>query len=87
MNPLRKAYYVARYLGPGFVSTRLRLLFDKKTQRTRRLFASRSWESIDRELLVGEVHKGDDDYAQFKRQQAIPFFFPLGRPPQIPAWP
>lgn len=84
MNSLKKAYLVGRNLGPAFVATRLGLLLDKKLGKTRRRFASRSWDEIDR--CLGQVPTSGNEYFHWKRQQGTAFFFPLGRPPLITHW-
>jgi hypothetical protein len=84
MKGFRKAYYVCRYLGPRFVTVRVKLLLDKRLGRTRRVFAPRDWADIDlHEIAALGTPSDAEGYAAFKRRQAVPFLFPLGRPPEI----
>ena len=78
MNKFRTAYYVIRFLGPGFVASRLRIKLRAKLPGIHRKFHPRAWSDIDREL---HDDRSDAEYAEFKTRQAIPFFFPLGEPP------
>lgn len=87
MNKARLAYYVVRYLGPGWVWQRARIAMEQRRGTQRRVFAPRPWEAI----ALAEVCKPGtpvdaDGYAAFKREQSTPFLFPLGAPPQLPAY-
>jgi hypothetical protein len=85
MNPLAKAYYVLRYLGPGFAFRRLRLTLRSQFGVTRRTFASRPWESIQlADILRPEIPAAIDEYVAHKKRTAPSFIFPLGCPPAMP---
>jgi len=87
MNPARKLYYIVRYLGPGFLTQRARMAVEKKLGHARKRFAPRPWESIKlEEICAAGTPKSPDGYAAFKARQNIPFLFPLGAPPTIPAF-
>lgn len=85
MSSVRKAWHVLRLLGPRFVTLRAGLFWNRLTGRTRRVFAARPWEALDlRELTTPGTPTACEEYAGFKRQQSLPFFFPLGVPPLVP---
>ncbi len=85
MGPLKKAYYVLRYLGPEFVWRRGKIYLSQKLGRPRRVFAPREWQQIRlAEITRDGTPTEAEAYAACKRTQAPAFLFPLGRPPQIP---
>lgn len=82
MNRLATSWQILRHLGPSFIGRRLRIAIDRRTGRTARLYPARRWESVELEQLVRPGTPVEPAaYAEFKRQQAIPFFFPAGSPP------
>lgn len=86
MNPLNKAYLLAKYLGPGWMATRVRLALQHKLGATRRLYKTRPWDQIGlAEILKAGTPTDPEAYVSFKRSQAIPFLYPLGSPPDLPA--
>ncbi len=86
MNPLARAYYILRYLGPRVVGLRAGTFLRQKLGITRRLYAPRAWNSIAlTEITRPGTPATAEAYARFKCDQAIPFLFPLGLPPAIPA--
>lgn len=86
LRRLKFAYYILRYLGPRVVWLRGQVYLDKALGRTRRRFRPRAWEELDlARLCVGATPTEPDAYARFKREQALPFFFPLGEVPALPA--
>lgn len=86
MNFLAKAYYVARYLGPGFVARRLLLDIKKRLGITRRLFGPRPWNTIAlSEILSDGVPHDADAYAAYKMSHLPPFLFAFGSPPSLPS--
>ena len=85
VNPAKKAYYILRYLGPRFVSLRMRILLTRRLGFERRKWRSAPWESIDLErVALAGTPTAPGEYAEFKRRQSPPFLFPLGQPPAIP---
>src|SRR5712691_5511397 len=85
MNPLRKAYYIFRYLGPRFIWRRGGIYLQKRLGTQRRTYAPLPWEQIDfANITLPGTPSTTDAYAAFKRQQLLPFLFPLGEPPSIP---
>lgn len=84
LNTLRTGYYTLRYLGPGFIVLRLKILFESKTGLTQKRFEKRPWSSID----LSEIVKPDTPtelraYAEYKRSEDRRFFFLLGSPPDL----
>jgi len=47
MSPLRKAYYILRYLGPRILWLRVRVYLDKYLGLTQKRFAPQPWNEID----------------------------------------
>lgn len=87
MHPLKKAYYVARYLGPTFVWQRVSIAIEKRLGVARRTYASRPWGTIRlEEICAPGTPTSPAQYAAFKREQRPPFVFPLGEPPVLPEW-
>jgi len=87
MNPVRKSYYLLRYLGPRVVGLRASVYLNNALGITRRAFAQRPWASIRlREILTDGVPAENIAYARFKREQAPKFLFPLGQPPRVPEY-
>ncbi|MFH1746083.1 MAG: alginate lyase family protein [Planctomycetota bacterium] len=85
MNPLTKAYYILRYLGPRLVWLRAGVYLAKASGRTRRIFGKRPWEQIDlADILRPEIPAGVEEYAEFKHANPPTFLFPLGQPPIVP---
>ncbi len=85
MNPLTKAVYILRYLGPRIVGLRAGVYWDRLTGHSRKIFTPRPWESIALSDIVRPRTPGDSvEYAAFKRESPPPFLFPLGAPPAIP---
>src|SRR5690606_8268731 len=85
LNPLLKAYYLIRYLGPRVITLRAGVYLDQWRGVTAKLYAPRPWETIQlADLVTPGVPTDIDGYARFKREQNRPFLFPLGRPPEIP---
>lgn len=85
MNALRKAYYILRYLGPGFALTRVRLAIAARRGTLPKVYATRPWETLTLESLTqAGTPTSPPEYAAFKRQQGVPFVFPLGQPPRVP---
>lgn len=85
MNPLTRAYYILRYLGPRVVALRVNIYLRQKLGITRRKFAPRAWESISlSDVTRSGTPTNAEGFALFKRAQSIPFLFPLGLPPVIP---
>jgi len=86
VNALKKGYYILRYLGPRIVWLRAGVYLSKGTGRARRAFRARPWERIDLARITRPGTPADPrSYASFKREQAVPFLFPLGQPPPVPA--
>lgn len=83
MNPLRKAYYILRYLGPGFAWTRARIAVEKRLGHAKRVYAPRAWDSIELPEIAPQAPRDWSAYAAWKRDNAPPFLFPLGQPPMI----
>ncbi len=82
MTRVRRLYHVLRLLGPRFVVRRARLVADHALGITRRRFAARPWESIAlRDIVRPGVPVAVGEYAKFKSENAPPFLFPLGEPP------
>ncbi len=85
MNPATRAYYILRYLGPRFAIRRAKLGLQKALGVTRRKFHTRTWESISlQDVVRSGTPISAEAFASFKREQSIPFLFPLGSPPVIP---
>ena len=85
MRPIRLAFNILRYLGPRIVLLRAGIYARKYTGMTRRLFRSRDWDGIHlEEIFSPGVPTGTVDYANYKRENAPPFLFPLGNPPHVP---
>ena len=88
MKPWQKAAAILRYMGPGFVLQRVGIAVRKRLGVDARTYRPRPWDTI---RLADVVSPGTPvepaEYAEFKRRQAPPFLFPLGRPPAIPNWP
>lgn len=83
MNKLRKAWWVVRHLGLRIVWLRLGVYLGKFTGRTRKVFASRSWESLTLERLCRADTPTDvASYAAYRVECGRSFLFPLGRPPE-----
>lgn len=84
MSPLRKAYFILRYLGPGFAWTRARIALEKRLGGARRTYAARPWDSIQLHEIASPPAPSDwDRYAAWKRENAPKFLFPLGKPPMV----
>ncbi|MCA9243396.1 MAG: alginate lyase family protein [Phycisphaerales bacterium] len=84
MSPVRRAALILRYLGPGFVTRRLRIALEKRLGHAKRVYRHRPWDSIHFSEICGESTPSDiDAYAEFKRAQAAPFVFPFGEPPKF----
>ena len=82
MTRVRRLYHILRLLGPGFVARRARLAADHALGITRRRFTARPWESIELgDIVRAGVPTAVDEYARFKSENAPPFLFPLGEPP------
>lgn len=82
MHPLKKACYIARYLGPTFVWQRVGIAIEKRLGVARRTYAPRPWESIRLEDICATGTPADPlQYLAFKRKQKPPFVFPIGEPP------
>ena len=85
MNALQKAYYILRYMGPGVVKLRARIYLDRYLGRTRRRFAARPWSTIRlADIVKPGTPTGEDEYGVYKREQGVPFLFPLAEPPSLP---
>jgi len=85
VNPLLKAYYALRYLGPGVVRRRAALALRSQLGLTRRVFRPRPWASIQLDdILRPETPRPIADYVAYKKEKPAPFLFPLGQPPTIP---
>ena len=85
MSPLSLAINILRYFGPRIVWLRAGVYLRNSLGVTRRIFASRSWDDIAISEIVQSGTPADPEgYAQYKRVNAPPFIFPLGRPPRIP---
>ena len=85
VNSLKKGYYILRCLGPRIVWLRAGVLLRKRLGWAKGNTPSRSWDDISWDEITGDsVPAGAADYAQWKREHAPPFLFPLGQPPQIP---
>lgn len=86
MHPLRKSWLILRYMGPRLVALRAAVFLRRRLKLDERTYAPRPWASLALdELLKPEVPRQRDSYAAWKRDQRIPFLFPLGRPPQVPS--
>ncbi|RMF73418.1 MAG: hypothetical protein D6744_15635 [Planctomycetota bacterium] len=84
MTPWKKAGAILRYMGPGFVLRRMRLALRSRLGGDARVYRPRPWDSIALEDILAPGAPADAPaYAEFKRRQAPPFLFPLGRPPTI----
>ncbi len=84
MNPVRKALYILRYLGPRFVLTRVGMALRQRLGTNRRTYAPRPWDSIDPfERMSDAAPRDAQAYAAFKRRQPGLFLFAPGQPP---AW-
>lgn len=87
MNPLTKACYILRYLGPRLVCLRAGVYTRRWLGLTRRRFAPRPWDQIALDGITQHDTPTDpEDYARFKRESPPPFLFPLGEPPQVPQY-
>ena len=85
MSPLKKGYYLLRYLGPRVIWLRAGMYLGKALGRSRRTFYSRPWNSIGlAEIVRPEVPADPESYADFKRAHPPAFLFPLGQPPRMP---
>ena len=85
MNPLTKACYILRYLGPRLVSLRAGVVLRRRLGLTRRRFTPQPWDQIALGRITLDGTPTDpQSYARFKRESPPPFLFPLGKPPQVP---
>lgn len=85
MTRLRKAWWVLRYLGPRVVWLRLGVYGSKLTGHTRRVYASRPWDTLTLEKLSRPGTPSDPEtYAAYRNESSPRFLFPLGEPPQMP---
>lgn len=82
MNALSKYAFVLRKLGPGFAARRLRMKIDHALGLTRKKFRPREWNDLSIRTLTGGTAPTDPAaYANWKTENAAPFFFPPGAPP------
>ena len=85
VSPLKKGYYLIRYIGPRVIWLRAGVYLNKAIGRSRRTFRSRPWNSIDlAEIVKPQVSTEPEKYAEYKRTHPPAFLFPLGQPPAIP---
>lgn len=84
MGPIRKAYYILRYLGPRIVRLRAGVYLGKCLGLTRRQFSYKPWETIDLAAICSPgIPTAAAEYAAFKIANAPNFLFPLGQPPRF----
>jgi hypothetical protein len=87
MNQFKKIYWALRKMGPRVVGLRAGVALRCLLGTTRKQFAPRPWKSISlAEICLSGTPTESAEYTNFKREQSLPFFFPLGRPPQLPKW-
>jgi len=87
MNPILKAWYILRYLGPRVITLRASTYAAKVLGTTRRHYPETPWASIKlREIVRDGTPTENVLYAAYKREQAPLFLFPLGAPPTVPAY-
>jgi len=85
MNGINRAILAARVLGPRWAWRRAVFQAKERLGFTRRTFASRPWNGISLSgILAPGIPADEAEYAEHKREQNIPFFFPLGIPPALP---
>jgi hypothetical protein len=85
MSPALKAYYIMRYLGPRIVWLRGGVYLRKRLGTTAKTFYPRPWAEIDLNTILQPGIPADPvAYAEYKKNHAPTFFFPLGNPPAIP---
>lgn len=83
MKLWRKAWWIIRYLGLRVVWLRLGVYIEKLTGRTRRVYASRPWDTLTLEKLCRPGLPSDSrSYATYRNESSPSFLFRLGEAPQ-----
>lgn len=84
MNRLQIGYYLLRYFGPRIAVLRAGVYFDKWSGKSRKVFASRPWGSLNPpDLLRDGIASSWDEYREWKQSHLPQFLFPLGQPPTV----